>query len=121
MYTMVLILLMQYAAYVGLYHSHPKRANSVRLVNSPKVRLVVRWAAILLLLSSLFLVATLQNWERGIPTYLCLISVTGLLSLFVSAYFSNIHAKSGLTALMACLFMGGLSLIYKTLLVGGLT
>ena len=110
----VLVFCLQYGACVALYHANERRTEIELLVKSGRVRASLKIAAWGLLVISVFLCATLQGWERGVPVWLCLVGAAGFVSLYVSAYKPTQHVKSGVTALILALFFsGGLLLIEK--------
>ena len=71
-----------------------------------------------MLVLSAALVFALQGWERGIATWLALITATGVLSLFISAYASKHHLKSASAALVLAALTGLGSLALQQSLFG---
>ena len=104
--SVALIASLQYVACVALYHSHERRSSIEVLKESPRNRNIIKVVAWCLLAISLFVCNGLQDIERGIPIWLCLISVSGFISLFVSAYKPLQHVKSGLAALGVSALLG---------------
>ena len=94
---------LQYASCVGLFHANRRRTNSLLMSNSVNARHVLKLASVAALTVSLFLCASLQGWERGIPLFLALIGLTGFASLFVVAYLPSQHIHSAKFALIVCL------------------
>ena len=107
-----LVFFLQYGACVAFYHANERRAMADLITKSIRVRVALTMCAWCLLVLSVFLCASLQGWERGVPVWLCLISVAGFVSLYVSAYKSLIHIKSGVAALAVSFILGiGLILV----------
>ena len=100
-----LVFFLQYGACVAFYHAHERRGTIELLRDSALIRNTIKALAWCLLLASLILCNSLQDFERGIAIWFCLISVSGFVSLFVSAYKPSQHVKSGLVTLAAALFL----------------
>ena len=112
MMMVILVLCVQYTACVGLHHSHLKRTSLLLLRDSRNARLIARLSSVLILVLSAILVFKLQGVERGIATWLALITLTGLLSLFTSAYFPKLHLKSAGATLIVAVIVGLMPLIF---------
>ena len=106
----VLVLFLQYTACVALYHANTRRSKINLIIRSEPARTVLKIAALCILAVSIFLCASLQGWERGVPIWLCLIGVTGFISLYVSAYKPSVHIKSGVASLVVALLLSGVFL-----------
>ncbi len=106
-----LVLCLQYVACVVLHHANPRRTNITILVDSELIRRSVKLLACCALMVSVFLSASLQGWERGVPIWLCLISVAGFVSLYISAYAPSKHLTTGIAAFIATLFFSAALLV----------
>ena len=113
MMTIIVVLFIQYTSCVMLHHSNPKRTQLALLINSSNVRLIIRSSAVLMLLLSLSILSNVKGWELGIPIWLCLIAVTGLLSLFTNAYFLSLHVRSGVMTLVVVISVSFVSVMVK--------
>ena len=100
-----LVLTIQYGACVALFQANERRTMVELIEKSARIRTALTVSAWCLLIISIFLCAKLQGWERGVPLWLCMIAVTGFISLYVSSYKPAHHVKSGLVALIASLIM----------------
>lgn len=110
--TVVLVLCLQYAACVGVYHANERRAMVELLFTSSRARTILKISSWCLMIFSVFLSSSLQGWERGVPVWLCLIAISGFGSLYVSAYKPKQHAKSGIVAVaISALLSIGLLLV----------
>ena len=107
----LLVLCLQYGGCVALYHASERRSMVELLVRSARARATLKVVGWCLLIASVFLCASLQGWERGIPIWFCLIAVTGFVSLYISAYKALHHVKSGLAALAVSALLGSATLL----------
>ena len=97
-----------YLACFAFYHAGERRTAFARLKESASSRRRLRLGGWALAIVALFLLAQVQGWERGIPVWLGLFTLTGVASLLVSAFLPRHHmltatgsAAGGLVAGMA--------------------
>ncbi len=103
--SIAVVVCLQYVACVVFYHAHERRGVIELLRDSALIRNTTKAFAWCLLIASLILCNCLQGIERGIAIWFCLVSVSGFVSLFVSAYQPSQHVKSGLITLAVALFL----------------
>lgn len=92
-----------YVACVAFYHANQKRTVFVDIKKSPRNRQAVFAGAWALALLSLFVFASAQGWERGIPIWLGVFSLVGGLSLAISTLAPAHHVASGLIGMGAAI------------------
>lgn len=80
-----------YLACFGFYHAGERRTAFDWLKTSEPARRWLRLGAWALAVVALFLLAQVQGWERGIPIWLGLLTLTGVASLLVSALVPRRH------------------------------
>ncbi|MEM9619376.1 MAG: hypothetical protein AAF936_15585 [Pseudomonadota bacterium] len=88
-----------YAASFGFYHANVKRTTFSILKASATARFISLIASWFLAFASLYIFASILGWERGIPVWLGIFTLTGALSLLVSALAPSRHAATGVGAL----------------------
>lgn len=109
-----LVFFLQYGVCVAFYHANERRTMVKLVTKSIRTRVMLKISAWCLLILSMFLCASLQGWERGIPVWLCMIAVAGFASLYVSAYKSLFHIKSGLAAAVLSILLGVVLMLIDT-------
>lgn len=83
-----------YMACASFYQAGERRSQVALLKASPAVRRGVYAGAWILLLVALWLLATPQGWERGVPIWLGVLTGAGALSLFIAALRPTWHVAS---------------------------
>ena len=96
-----LAMFLLYLACVGFYQAGAKRTSLERLKTSAAARRSVRLASWGVALVALVLLAQPQGWERGVPIWLGLFTLAGVVSLLVSALAPRGHLVTAAGAAVA--------------------
>lgn len=89
-----------YCACMGFYHANERRTMFDALKSSKSKRHLLHALSWALAILSLIMFAQISGWERGIPFWLAVFTLTGLASLMISALWARLHLKTGLVALV---------------------
>lgn len=87
-----------YAACALLYQADKRRAVFANVKSSKRIRYGMRAGAAALFIATLYLLAPLQGWERGVPIWLGLLTLVFVAGLFLGAQKPELHVPAAMGA-----------------------
>lgn len=95
-----------YLGCFSFYHADPRRTGFDVLRQPSGMRVWLRVAAWILLGLSLLVLVNLLGWARGIPSWLGLLTLAGIVSLLIAAVDTQRHVMTGVVSVLILITSG---------------